>query len=145
MEFLECMKDLIRLDKDWVPKAKDCSLYLRPTFIGTQVRDEVGEELWGGAKRLNKRGICNGISGREEFVIVYRMYYTECALNRIIGTVKKVRGFKTNTMQESQQSSNDILYLVGSPSAILFPPAMTMSVMWCVHVCVHGYVCVCVC
>eukprot|EP00731_Ephydatia_muelleri_P007044 Em0003g1292a len=35
-EFLECIKDLIRLDKDWVPKAKDCSLYLRPTFIGTQ-------------------------------------------------------------------------------------------------------------
>ena len=36
--FLECIKDLIRIDKDWVPKAKDTSLYVRPTYIGTEVR-----------------------------------------------------------------------------------------------------------
>ena len=36
-EFLECMKDLVRIDKDWVPKLDGCSLYIRPTFIGTEV------------------------------------------------------------------------------------------------------------
>jgi len=36
--FLECIKDLIRVDREWVPKAKDTSLYVRPTFIGTEVR-----------------------------------------------------------------------------------------------------------
>ncbi len=42
--FLECIKDLIRLDKDWVPKADNCSLYIRPAFIGT----EVGMWVWSG-------------------------------------------------------------------------------------------------
>ena len=36
--FLECIKDLVRVDREWVPKAKDCSLYIRPTYIGTEVR-----------------------------------------------------------------------------------------------------------
>ena len=36
--FLECIKELIRIDKDWVPKFKDTSLYVRPTYIGTEVR-----------------------------------------------------------------------------------------------------------
>lgn len=35
--FLECIKELIRLDKDWVPKIEGTSLYVRPTFIGTEV------------------------------------------------------------------------------------------------------------
>lgn len=35
--FLECIKDLIRLDKDWVPKIENCSLYIRPAYIGTEV------------------------------------------------------------------------------------------------------------
>ena len=35
--FLECIKDLVRVDRDWVPKEKDCSLYVRPTLIGTEV------------------------------------------------------------------------------------------------------------
>ncbi|XP_064399610.1 branched-chain-amino-acid aminotransferase-like [Halichondria panicea] len=35
-EYLECIKDLLRVDKDWVPKMDGCSLYIRPTFIGTE-------------------------------------------------------------------------------------------------------------
>ena len=35
--FLECIKDLIRLDKEWIPTFDNCSLYIRPTFIGTEV------------------------------------------------------------------------------------------------------------
>ena len=37
VEFLECIKELIHVDRDWVPKIDNCSLYLRPTFIGTEV------------------------------------------------------------------------------------------------------------
>ena len=40
-EFLECIKDLVRIDREWVPspteKIKHPSLYIRPTFIGTEV------------------------------------------------------------------------------------------------------------
>ena len=36
-EFLECIKHLIRLDKDWIPTSNNCSLYIRPTFIATDV------------------------------------------------------------------------------------------------------------
>eukprot|EP01130_Rhizamoeba_saxonica_P013429 TRINITY_DN5734_c0_g1_i4.p1 TRINITY_DN5734_c0_g1~~TRINITY_DN5734_c0_g1_i4.p1 ORF type:complete len:384 (+),score=79.39 TRINITY_DN5734_c0_g1_i4:39-1190(+) len=34
-EFLECMKELLRVDSDWVPTEKGYSLYIRPTFIAT--------------------------------------------------------------------------------------------------------------
>ncbi|CAB4003359.1 branched-chain-amino-acid aminotransferase, cytosolic-like, partial [Paramuricea clavata] len=34
-EFLKCLMELVKVDKDWVPKEDSCSLYLRPTFIGT--------------------------------------------------------------------------------------------------------------
>ena len=41
-EFLECIKDLVRIDSEWVPlpteEIKHPSLYIRPTFIGTEVR-----------------------------------------------------------------------------------------------------------
>ena len=33
--FLECIKELIRIDKSWIPKAEGYSLYIRPTFIAT--------------------------------------------------------------------------------------------------------------
>ncbi|KAI0932424.1 hypothetical protein AcV5_004347 [Taiwanofungus camphoratus] len=33
---IELMKQLIRLDKDWIPNRPGYSLYIRPTFIGTQ-------------------------------------------------------------------------------------------------------------
>jgi branched-chain amino acid aminotransferase group II len=33
--FLECLKDLIRLDESWVPDKEGYSLYIRPTAIGT--------------------------------------------------------------------------------------------------------------
>jgi branched-subunit amino acid aminotransferase/4-amino-4-deoxychorismate lyase len=36
---LECIKELVRLDKDWVPQGKGYSLYLRPCMIGTQVQN----------------------------------------------------------------------------------------------------------
>ncbi|KAF7982040.1 hypothetical protein HWV62_30306 [Athelia sp. TMB] len=41
-EVLECIKELIRLDKDWVPAEAGYSLYVRPTLIGTQAAIGVG-------------------------------------------------------------------------------------------------------
>ncbi|CAJ0608391.1 unnamed protein product [Cylicocyclus nassatus] len=35
-ELLECIKELIRIDKEWVPRQKGASLYIRPTIIGTE-------------------------------------------------------------------------------------------------------------
>lgn len=34
--FTETIKELIRVDADWVPKDPQCSLYIRPTLIGTE-------------------------------------------------------------------------------------------------------------
>jgi len=34
-QFLECIKKLIRLDKEWIPNAMGYSLYIRPTVIST--------------------------------------------------------------------------------------------------------------
>lgn len=36
-ELLECLKELVRVDKRWIPEEDNCSLYIRPTYIGTQV------------------------------------------------------------------------------------------------------------
>ena len=41
-EFLECLKTLVRLDKDWVPSEDGYSLYLRPTAIGNNLKLSVG-------------------------------------------------------------------------------------------------------
>ncbi|KAJ7390998.1 branched-chain-amino-acid aminotransferase [Desmophyllum pertusum] len=35
-EFLKCLKHLISIDREWVPYSNKCSLYIRPTLIGTQ-------------------------------------------------------------------------------------------------------------
>uniref|UniRef100_A0A8C8SU10 Branched-chain-amino-acid aminotransferase n=1 Tax=Pelusios castaneus TaxID=367368 RepID=A0A8C8SU10_9SAUR len=35
-ELLECICQLITLDQDWVPNLDNTSLYIRPTFIGTE-------------------------------------------------------------------------------------------------------------
>ncbi|KAJ3219242.1 branched-chain-amino-acid aminotransferase [Clydaea vesicula] len=35
-QFLECVKELLKIDKSWIPKEKGYSLYIRPTAIGTQ-------------------------------------------------------------------------------------------------------------
>lgn len=35
-ELLECIKKLVEVDQDWVPFSQDASLYIRPTFIGTE-------------------------------------------------------------------------------------------------------------
>jgi branched-chain amino acid aminotransferase len=37
-EMIECLKRLIQIDRDWVPYSTTSSLYIRPTFIGTEVR-----------------------------------------------------------------------------------------------------------
>jgi len=34
--FLEGIKELIRVDADWIPQESNCSLYIRPTLIGTE-------------------------------------------------------------------------------------------------------------
>lgn len=34
---LECIKELVRVDRDWVPEGKGYSLYIRPCMIATQV------------------------------------------------------------------------------------------------------------
>lgn len=34
--FLEAVRALVKLDKDWVPSSRGASLYLRPTLIGTE-------------------------------------------------------------------------------------------------------------
>lgn len=35
-EFLKCLKKLVSIEKDWIPKSTAASLYVRPTFIGTE-------------------------------------------------------------------------------------------------------------
>ncbi|XP_029420819.1 branched-chain-amino-acid aminotransferase, cytosolic isoform X3 [Nannospalax galili] len=35
-ELLECIQQLVRLDQEWVPHSTSASLYIRPTFIGTE-------------------------------------------------------------------------------------------------------------
>ena len=35
-EFLECLKKLISVDRDWVPNSTSSTLYVRPTMIGTE-------------------------------------------------------------------------------------------------------------
>ncbi|XP_054848853.1 branched-chain-amino-acid aminotransferase, cytosolic-like isoform X1 [Eublepharis macularius] len=35
-ELLECIRQLIHVDQDWVPHSDSASLYIRPTFIGTE-------------------------------------------------------------------------------------------------------------
>lgn len=34
--FLQAVRELVKLDKDWVPNARGSALYLRPTLIGTE-------------------------------------------------------------------------------------------------------------
>lgn len=37
VELLECIRKLVEVDQEWVPYSLDASLYIRPTFIGTEV------------------------------------------------------------------------------------------------------------
>jgi len=37
-ELLECIRRLVEVDQDWVPDSDSASLYIRPTFISTEVR-----------------------------------------------------------------------------------------------------------
>jgi branched-chain amino acid aminotransferase len=36
-ELLSCIKKLVSIERDWIPKSTAASLYLRPTLIGTEV------------------------------------------------------------------------------------------------------------
>ncbi|XP_056604709.1 branched-chain-amino-acid aminotransferase, cytosolic isoform X2 [Triplophysa dalaica] len=36
VELLECIRKLVELDQDWVPQSDSASLYIRPTFVGTE-------------------------------------------------------------------------------------------------------------
>ena len=33
---LECIRQLVNVDRDWVPDNQKASLYIRPTMIGTE-------------------------------------------------------------------------------------------------------------
>ena len=44
-QFLECIKELLRVDKDWIPTGEGNSLYLRPTAISTQPTLGVGQAM----------------------------------------------------------------------------------------------------
>lgn len=35
-ELMKCLKKLVSIEKDWIPKSTSASLYIRPTFIGTE-------------------------------------------------------------------------------------------------------------
>ncbi|XP_031721486.1 branched-chain-amino-acid aminotransferase, cytosolic isoform X1 [Anarrhichthys ocellatus] len=35
-ELLECIRRLVEIDQDWVPHSDSASLYIRPTFLGTE-------------------------------------------------------------------------------------------------------------
>lgn len=36
-EFIECIKRLVKLELDWIPRQEGSSLYIRPVLIGTEV------------------------------------------------------------------------------------------------------------
>jgi branched-chain amino acid aminotransferase len=36
-EFIDCIKALVRVEKDWMPKKPNHSLYIRPAGISTEV------------------------------------------------------------------------------------------------------------
>ncbi|XP_016395493.1 branched-chain-amino-acid aminotransferase, cytosolic-like [Sinocyclocheilus rhinocerous] len=36
-ELIKCINKLVEIDREWVPYSTDASLYIRPTFIGTEV------------------------------------------------------------------------------------------------------------
>ncbi|XP_065124663.1 branched-chain-amino-acid aminotransferase, cytosolic isoform X1 [Paramisgurnus dabryanus] len=36
VELLECIRKLVDLEQDWVPQSDSASLYIRPTFLGTE-------------------------------------------------------------------------------------------------------------
>ncbi|XP_029901289.1 branched-chain-amino-acid aminotransferase, cytosolic isoform X2 [Myripristis murdjan] len=35
-ELLECIRRLVEIEQDWIPQSESVSLYIRPTFIGTE-------------------------------------------------------------------------------------------------------------
>ncbi|KAL0612044.1 Branched-chain-amino-acid aminotransferase, cytosolic [Plecturocebus cupreus] len=52
-ELLECIQQLVKLDQEWVPYSTSASLYIRPTFIGTEVQTD--SLFWGSL--LGKQGL----------------------------------------------------------------------------------------
>ncbi|XP_058414628.1 branched-chain-amino-acid aminotransferase, cytosolic isoform X5 [Diceros bicornis minor] len=49
-ELLECIQQLVKLDQEWVPYSTSASLYIRPTFIGTEVQTD--SLFWGTSPSL---------------------------------------------------------------------------------------------
>lgn len=41
-ELLECIKELLKIEKDWIPNERGYSLYIRPTHIGTRSLSSAG-------------------------------------------------------------------------------------------------------
>lgn len=37
-ELVECVRQLVKVDQEWVPYSTTSTLYIRPTMIGTEVR-----------------------------------------------------------------------------------------------------------
>ncbi|GAA6083847.1 branched-chain-amino-acid aminotransferase, cytosolic isoform X1, partial [Tachysurus ichikawai] len=44
-ELLECIRKLVEVDQDWVPHSDSASLYIRPTFLGTEVSDKTSSTV----------------------------------------------------------------------------------------------------
>ena len=44
-ELIKLMKQLIRIDQEWVPHAESSSLYIRPAIIAHEVRTTPGRPL----------------------------------------------------------------------------------------------------
>ena len=62
VELLECIRALVRLEQDWVPRSEAASLYIRPTFIGTEVGTMEGGQQGGGWGSVEgSRGVLRGL------------------------------------------------------------------------------------
>lgn len=56
-ELLECIRQLIEVDKDWVPDGNGTSLYVRPVLIGNEVGTAVGAVGMGTCTSLSREHI----------------------------------------------------------------------------------------
>lgn len=42
-ELLDCILDLVKLERDWIPKEEGCSLYIRPSLISLDTTSEIDD------------------------------------------------------------------------------------------------------
>lgn len=45
-EMIKCIKRLVQIEKEWIPHSTTSSLYIRPTFIGTDVSHSSDSRLF---------------------------------------------------------------------------------------------------